>query len=289
MKKILLIIVLSLSLIACKSQQDTKKQNSQEKTENTVKAESKDEQVNLQKYFDELNIQGSITIYDYKNKKWIYSDKEDSNKQTLPASTFKIPNSLIILEEGAVRDENEVLKWDGVKRSIESHNADTDLKDAYKNSTVWFYSETARRIGKEKYKKYMEEFNYGNKNLTGKDDYFWLDNTLLVSPIEQIDFLVGLYEEKYPISKKTYNTVKEIMINEKNDSYILRSKTGYGINKGTDIGWFVGYVETKDNVYFFATRLWQDKTNENKDFLELRKIVTVNILKGLDFIKQDSI
>ena len=143
----------------------------------------------------------------------------------------------------------------------------------------------ARRVGKEKFKKYLKEFNYGNQNLSGKDDYFWLDNTLTISPVEQINFLTGLYEEKYPLSKRTYSIVKEIMINEKNDSYVLRAKTGYSDVNTLDIGWFVGYVETKDNVYFFATRLWQDEPNKNKDFLALRKIITLDVLKELKFIK----
>ena len=282
MRKILLITALSLSVIMCKSQSNTK--SSQTKNI-TVSENNQSEEMNLKKYFSSYNTQGSITIYDYKNKKWIYSDVEDSKKRTLPASTFKIPSSLISIEEGAVKDEYEVLKWDGVKRTYAAHNADTDLKDAYKNSTVWFYQEIARRIGKEKFEKYLKEFNYGNQNLSGKDDYFWLDNTLTISPVEQINFLTGLYEEKYSLSKRTYSIVKEVMINEKNDSYVLRAKTGYSDVNTLDIGWFVGYVETKDNVYFFATRLWQDEPNKNKDFLGLRKTITIDVLKELKFIK----
>lgn len=282
MRKFLLITALSLSVIMCKSQSDTK---SSETKNMTVNKNNQSEEMNLKKYFSDYNTQGSITIYDYKNKKWIYSDTEDSKKRTLPASTFKIPSSLISIEGGAVKDEFEVLKWDGIKRTYDAHNADTDLKDAYKNSTVWFYQEMARRIGKEKFEKYLKEFNYGNQNLSGKDDYFWLDNTLTISPVEQINFLTGLYEEKYSLSKRTYTIVKEIMINEKNDSYVLRAKTGYSDVNTLDIGWFVGYVETKDNVYFFATRLWQDESNKNKDFLALRKTITLDVLKGLKFIK----
>ena len=284
MKKILLIIALSLSVVMCKSQSDTKSSVGKD-TKNVTNNTSIDKEVNLQKYFNDSNTQGSITIYDYKNKKWIYSDVTDSKRRTLPASTFKIPSSLITIEENAVKDEFEVLKWDGVKRTYEAHNADTDLKDAYKNSTVWFYQEMARRIGKEKFEKYLKEFNYGNQNLSGKEDYFWLDNTMTISPVEQINFLNGLYEEKYPLSKRTYTIVKEIMINEKTDDYVLRAKTGFSDVNTLDIGWFVGYVETKDNVYFFATRLWQDEPNKNKDFLNLRKTITFEVLKSLNIIK----
>ena len=274
MKRILLVIMLAFSTILCKAQP---------KSENTVNnaASGGIQEENLQKYFDDLNIKGSITIYDYKNKKWYYSDKKDSEKRTLPASTFKIPNSLISIEEYAVKDENEVLKWDGVIREFPAHNADTDLKTAFKNSTVWFHREMSRRVGIDKYRKYLKEFNYGNQKLSGIPDYFWLDNTLVISPAEQINFLSGLYEEKYPLSKRTYNIVKNVMIEKKTDSYTLRAKTGSGLVKTLDIGWYVGYIETKDNVYFFATRLQQDEPNKNDDFLNLRKTVTFNIFQDM--------
>ena len=274
MKRILLVIMLAFSTILCKAQP---------KSENTVNnaASGGIQEENLQKYFDDLNIKGSITIYDYKNKKWYYSDKKDSEKRTLPASTFKIPNSLISIEEYAVKDENEVLKWDGVIRQFPAHNADTDLKTAFKNSTVWFHREMSRRVGIDKYRKYLREFKYGNQNLSGTPDYFWLDNTLVISPVEQINFLSGLYEEKYQFSKRTYNIVKNVMIEKKTDSYTLRAKTGSGLVKTLDIGWYVGYIETKDNVYFFATRLQQDEPDKNDDFLNLRKTVTFNIFQDM--------
>lgn len=274
MKRILLVVMLAFSTILCKAQP---------KSENTVNnaASGGIQEENLQKYFDDLNIKGSITIYDYKNKKWYYSDKKDSEKRTLPASTFKIPNSLISIEEYAVKDENEVLKWDGVIREFPAHNADTDLKTAFKNSTVWFHREMSRRVGIDKYRKYLKEFNYGNQKLSGIPDYFWLDNTLVISPAEQINFLSGLYEEKYPLSKRTYNIVKNVMIEKKTDSYTLRAKTGSGLVKTLDIGWYVGYIETKDNVYFFATRLQQDEPNKNDDFLNLRKTITFNIFQDM--------
>lgn len=274
MKRILLVIMLAFSTILCKAQP---------KSENTVNnaASGGIQEENLQKYFDDLNIKGSITIYDYKNKKWYYSDKKDSEKRTLPASTFKIPNSLISIEEYAVKDENEVLKWDGVIREFPAHNADTDLKTAFKNSTVWFHREMSRRVGIDKYRKYLKEFNYGNQKLSGIPDYFWLDNTLVISPAEQINFLSGLYEEKYPLSKRTYNIVKNVMIEKKTDSYTLRAKTGSGLVKTLDIGWYVGYIETKDNVYFFATRLQQDEPDKNDDFLNLRKTITFNIFQDM--------
>lgn len=278
MKQFFLISLLIFSAIMCKALENP--------SDTAVKrAAGGYEQKKLEKYFDDLNIKGSITIYDYKNNKWFYSDKKDSERRTLPASTFKIPTSLISIEEKAVRDENEVLKWDGIPRDFEAHNADTDLKNAYKNSTVWFYQDMAVKIGMNNFKKYLNEFHYGNQVLTGKPDYFWLDNTLTISPVEQINFLKGLYEEKYPLSKRTYNIVKNVMIEKQTDSYTLRAKTGWGIVTAEDIGWYVGYIETNNNVYFFATRIHQNEPDKNKDFFSLRKTVTFNILLDMGFME----
>ena len=116
-------------------------------------------QISYQKYFGTFSVTGSTTIYDFKNKKWLYTDSVDTEKETLPASTFKILNSLIALDQKIVVDERQVIKWDSTEKTffgtkIESWNKDTDLKTAYRNSTVWFYVEMAKKIGKKKYKKY---------------------------------------------------------------------------------------------------------------------------------------
>ncbi len=238
----------------------------------------------LQKIISDYNVQGSITIYDYNNKKWIFSDKKDANKSTLPASTFKIINSMIGLEEVAVKDENEIINWDGVVRSHEDWNKDCDMKTAYKISNVPFYQEIARRVGRERYKYYLKACNYGNKKIGNKVDYFWLDGSLQISPVNQILFLKDQYEEKLPFSKRTFDIVKSIMINEQNDQYTLYAKTGTSDIEGKDLAWWVGYFKTKDNVYFFATRIWKKTGTEIENFSQLRKDITYSALKQMGFI-----
>jgi beta-lactamase class D len=239
----------------------------------------------FQKHFEKFDVTGSITIYDYNNDKWIISDKDDFKKMTTPASTFKIPNSLIAIETGVLKNENEVLKWDSVKRRIPSWNQDTDLKDAYRNSTVWFYQELARRIGLKNYEKYLSGCDYGNQQIS-KVDTFWLDEAIKINPENQINFLKALYEEKLPFSERTFRIVKKIMIEEKNENYTLSSKTGWGSENKNNlwVGWWVGYVETTDNVYFFATRIYKDKNKDSSTFPEARKIITRNILKEMGII-----
>jgi beta-lactamase class D len=243
-------------------------------------------QTSFQKYFDKLGLKGSTTVYDYKNRKWVFTDKRDAETATLPASTFKIPNSLFALEYKAVQDENEVFKWDGHPKShlgkvIEAWNRDTDLKTAFRNSTVWFYVEVAKRVGRSRYEKTLKKCGYGNRNFSEKGTDFWNYGEFAVTPKNQIEFLIRLYENRLPFSDSTMSKVKEIMVTEKSETRTYRDKTGWTRRNGTDIGWVVGYVETKDNVYFFATRLLKDEKDENPDFLKGRKEITKQILNDL--------
>lgn len=247
-------------------------------------------QINFQKYFDSLNVKGSTTIYDYNNKKWIFTDEQDAELATLPASTFKIPNSLFALEYKAVLDENEVFKWDGQPKShlgtvVNVWNKDTDLKNAFKNSTVWFYVEVAKRLERNKYQKILRKCNYGNGNLKEKGDDFWNYGAFAVSPKNQIDFLIKFYKNQLPFTKTTIEKVKEIMISEKTGTHTYRDKTGWTRKSGQDICWWVGYVETNGNVYFFATRLIKNEKENNPNFLKGRKEITKLILKDLEGTK----
>lgn len=244
-------------------------------------------QTDFQKYYDSLNLKGSTTVYDYKNKQWFFTDKQDAEVASLPASTFKIINSLVALEYNAVQDENEVFKWDGEPKlhlgtAVSVWNKDTDMKNAYKNSTIWFYVEVAKRIERSLYKKILKKCRYGNGNYTEKGTDFWNYGDFAITPKNQIDFLIKLYENRLPFSAPTMDKVKEIMISEQTEAYTFRDKTGWTRKIGQDIGWWVGYMETKDNVYFFATRLFKSENDRNPHFLKGRKEITKLILKDIE-------
>jgi beta-lactamase class D len=244
-------------------------------------------QTDFQKYYDSLGVKGSTTIYDYKNKQWIFTDKQDAEVATLPASTFKIPNSLFALEYKAVQDENEIFKWDGEQKLhfgtvVNDWNKDSDLKNAYRNSTVWFYVEVAKRIERSRYKKTLKKCRYGNGNFSEKGIDFWNYGDFAITPKNQIDFLIKLYENRLPFSKPTIDKVKDIMTSEKTEMHTYRDKTGWTRKNGEDIGWWVGYLETKDNVYFFATRLMKNEYENNPNFLKGRKELTKMILKDIE-------
>ncbi len=144
----------------------------------------------LAKRFIEEGTAGTFVGYKVEDYLIIASDKDRSGEAKLPASTFKIPNSLIALETGVVEDpDKDIFKWDGVKRDIEAWNRDHTMRSAIAVSAVPVYQEIARRIGQERMQKYVDLLEYGNRNIGGGIDQFWLTGDLRIDPVQQIDFL----------------------------------------------------------------------------------------------------
>lgn len=249
-----------------------------------------DVQQDLSRYFKENNQKGSITIYDYKAKKWIFSDSADSHHPTLPASTFKIINTLIALQSGVIKNENEVIKWPGSIDTVKYGYRpkiyhDMSLKEAFRVSAGWVYVEMAKKIGKDKYRKILTDCHYGNGDLSVDDDDFWNFGNLAISPVNQLEILKGVYEETLPFKKEFFKILKNIMTEEQTGTYTLRAKTGWARDNEKEVGWWVGYVERKDNVYFFATRLIKGRKVPNPNFGPNRKEITRTILKQLNIIE----
>lgn len=239
------------------------------------------ERNDLKKFFDEYNHEGCFVLYDLKKDEYIKYNPERCAERFIPASTFKIFNSLAALESGVIKDENEIIKWDGVKRSYDKWNQDLNLALAFKYSAVWFYQELARRIGEERMQEYVNQNHYGNEDISGGIDVFWLQGGIRISPDEQIEFLKKIYNNKTAFSKRSIDILKKIMIYEQTDKYTLRAKTGWGIRFENQVGWFVGYVEKGDDIYFFATNL---ESKEPEEGFKSRFEVSYNILRELGII-----
>jgi beta-lactamase class D len=248
-------------------------------------------QVGMQAPFKDCGMGGSITLYDDINKHWVYSNEVDSKIETRPASTFKIINALIALEEGIVKDEIEIMKFVGVENVDTAQYGnridifkDMDLEEAFKKSAVWFNLEIAKKVGREKYKKYIKACDWGNMDFSEPGLDFWNFGPFAVTPIQQIEFLEKLYNYKLGFSKRTVDIVKKIMIAESTPLYTLRGKTGWVQTATEDMGWWVGYVEKKEGVVFFATRTRKLRTDKNPRFVPCRKSITEAVLKQLDII-----
>nr|WP_231506151.1 class D beta-lactamase [Planktothrix serta] len=236
-------------------------------------------ELNFERHFKELGIEGSIIIDDLnQNHSYQYNPSRNTTP-FLPASTFKILNSLIALETKVITDEKTVLTWDGIQRSIPGWNQDLNMREAFKVSAVWFYQILARRVGYEQMKYWVNQVGYGNKTIGKPEDidHFWLDGELRITPQQQIEFLRRLYSNKLPFSTRSLSIVKDIMVVEKTQDYTIRAKTGWE-GKGTpNIGWYVGYVEQNQNVYFFATNIDIRKPED----ADARKVLTRRCLQDL--------
>ena len=212
----------------------------------------------LSRYFE--GRPAAFVLYDLKNDRYLRFNESRCAQQFPPFSTFKIPNSLIGLDSGAIPNADYVIRWDSNKyppqEGFESWWRDHTLRSAFKNSAVWYYRELALRVGAERMQQYVDKFSYGNRDISGGIDHFWLNSSLLISADEQIEFLKKFHAGKLPVSADAVNSVKEIITLETTPSYKFSGKTGGGyLAEGRALGWFVGYLETKDNVYFFATQI----------------------------------
>jgi beta-lactamase class D len=228
-------------------------------------------QVDFSQQFKSLGVNGSILIYDL-NQDLFYQHNRDRNETSfLPASTYKIPNSLISLETGVIQNDVDILTWDGIERGladgspIREWNQNLNMRLAFKYSAVWFYQVLARKVGHQRMQDFVTKIQYGNQNIGAKEDIdkFWLEGKLRITPRQQIDFLRRLQQNDLPFAQKNIDLVKDIAIAkrgrspiaEATDNYVLRAKTGLATSVTPQIGWYVGYLEQNDNVYFFATNI----------------------------------
>lgn len=202
------------------------------------------------------------------------SDLARAETRFVPASTFKIPNTLIALEAGVVENlDAPVFKWDGKERGfsgspIAAWNRDQPLRDAFPNSTVWVYQEVARRIGAGRMQRFVDAFDYGNRDLSSAAiDTFWLEGPLGISAREQIRFLERLRAKTLPVSDRAQSLVHEVMIVERTNTYTLRGKTGWA----GKIGWFVGWIESGKRSRLFALNIDMHDTTSAQARIEIVK------------------
>ena len=176
------------------------------------------------------------------------------------------------------------IPWDGVKRRVEEWNKTMDMKEAFKVSNVAYYQEVARRIGKDTMQQWLDTLSYGNKQIGQYVDSFWLNNSLKVSPDEQLGLMKKLYFDQLPFRKSVQQTVRNVMLQEDNTAYKLSYKTGWGFDEQNhSIGWIVGWIEENNHVYFFVTLL--KSSNKDFDMKPARIGITKDILKEYGFFE----
>lgn len=205
--------------------------------------------------FKAAGVEGTFVVLDAQTGISSVHNAKRAAIRYIPASTFKIPNTLLGLETGAVSSVDEVLPFGGGPQFMPSWERDMSLREAIKISNVPIYRELARRIGLERMRLELKKLNYGNGEIGEVVDRFWLDGPLAISAMEQTDFLSRLAADNLPCEKANMAAVREMTLLEKTDTLELHGKTGWCSVVTPGIGWFVGWVERGGKRYCFALNM----------------------------------
>jgi beta-lactamase class D len=236
----------------------------------------------IEQLFRNEGIDGTIVIESVSTgQRFVHNDPR--SKQAYPAaSTFKVLNTLIALEEGAISGTGTIFQWDGTQYEIADWNRDQTLESAFKGSCVWCYQQIARRVGSLKYPSYIQQSSYGQLRQPFNQTEFWLDGSLTISAEQQVVFLRQIVERKLPFKASSYETLKKIMLTDETAQYRLHAKTGWATRITPPVGWYVGFVETHDDTWLFALNL---VTRNAKD-LPLRIQIAKDALKVKGVLKR---
>lgn len=236
--------------------------------------------VDLSSYFGEYK--GSFVLYDSENDIWSIHDMDYATLQVAPNSTYKIYDALFGLEEGIITPEDSLIAWNGENYPFEAWNADQTLQSAMSASVNWYFQSVDEQLGAADLSKYIQKIGYGNENMSGDFSSYWMESSLKISPIEQVELLTKLHNNSFDFSPENINAVKDAIRLSSSDAGTLYGKTGTGRVDGKDVnGWFIGYIETADNTYFFAVNIGADGDATGSAATE----ITMSILSDLQIWK----
>lgn len=239
----------------------------------------------LKKHFDAQKVEGSFAMFDNSRGQHIIYNPQRDTTRFMPASTFKIVNALVALQTGRLATDSSIIPWDSVVRSNPEWNRDLPLYEAFRVSSVPHFQWIARQVGRDTMQRYLDSIHYGNMKIGPKIDSFWLDNTLKISPDEQVGLVKMVYFRQFKFMRQSVQEqVKRMMIQENNTTYQLAYKTGWGKTEaGNELGWMVGWIEENRHVYFFALNL--ESPDHQINMREVRKQLLTAILTDLGFFK----
>jgi beta-lactamase class D len=279
MKHIILLALISISFSCSQPVQKPKSTGNNSRRTEVVRPD-------FRQILDSANVVGSVLVYDPQSNIAYSNDFKRCDRGYLPASTFKIPNSIIALETGVVEDDSTLFKWNGEKRRLPAWEQDLIFRDAFRLSCVPCYQEIARKIGVERMIKYLASLGYGNMVVDSATiDLFWLEGESKITMNQQLDFLFRFYKSEMPITERTHQIMKRLMLIESNDSWTFSGKTGWVTRNGNNIGWFVGYIEKGNNVFFVITNIEPNESFNMDFFPKIRAQISLGALKKLKLIE----
>ena len=210
---------------------------------------------------------------------YVYKEAR-ARERFAPASTFKIPNTLIALDAGVADIQATVFKWDGEDRGVAAWNRDQSLESAFRASCVWCYRQLARAVGRDRYEEALAAIGYGNERIGDQADYFWLDGSLAISAVEQVNFLRRMLNRSLPFDSAAFDAVESFMLESRTDEYALYGKTGRAATS-PPVAWYVGFVRSGGATWLFAMNL--EPANDEQAML--RKQLSIEALRALDIIR----
>ena len=200
--------------------------------------------------------EGSFVLYDMAQDTWNIYDMDRAALRVSPDSTYKIYDALFGLEAGAITPEDSTMEWNRELYPFQEWNTDQTLQSAMSASVNWYFQEIDKQLGTSAIDRYIREIRYGNENTKGGLSSYWMESSLKISPIEQVELLRKLYENNLGFGIQNVNAVKDSILLSSSEAGNLYGKTGTGCIDGKDVnGWFVGYVEAPDNMWFFAANI----------------------------------
>ncbi len=200
---------------------------------------------------------------------------EGCDVRNSPASTFKVALSVMGYDSGILQDAHAPA-WpykEEYKAWRESWKQATDPTYWLKESVVWYSQQLTQKMGMERFQRFVDAFDYGNRDLSGDRGRHngltraWLSSSLQISPAEQIALLRKLLARKLPVSARAQEMTMEIMPTfPLADGWTVQGKTGTGSQRQADgtldedrqFGWFVGWARKGDRLLVFA-RLIKDQ------------------------------
>ena len=211
-------------------------------------------QLNLSSDFGDYT--GSFVLYDQATDKWNIYNMDHASTRVPPNSTYKIYDALLGLESGIITPKHSTFTWNGEPCPFESWESDQDLTSAMHNSVNWYFQAIDSQAGFQSVKTFLQTINYGNQNTGTNLNLYWTDFSLKISPIEQVELLQNFYQNNFHFDRKNIQAVKNALLLSTTSSGSLYGKTGTGRVNGKDVnGWFVGYIESDNNTYYFATNI----------------------------------
>lgn len=240
-------------------------------TVSSVHADDWEESAEIGRLFESAGVEGTFVLYDVSAGRYIGHDRGRAETRYIPASTYKIPHTLIGLATGAVAGVDEVLPYGGEPQPFEVWEKDMSLRDAIVISNVAIYRELARRIGLDRMQAQVSRLSYGNARIGETVDGFWLHGPLKISAVEQTRFLAALAQGRLPFPARMQDDVREIVRLEQRGESTLYGKTGWENAPGPGVGWWVGWVDKDGRPFAFALNLDIQKSEDADKRVELGK------------------